>query len=80
MRMNAPSGEPLLRTTALTLKFGGVTAADGIDSPLDVITDSLGDALVVVIGAIVLTALAAAVLSGRLGARRSHGAPRRVRR
>lgn len=34
MRMNAPSGEPLLRTTALTLKFGGVTAADGIDFEL----------------------------------------------
>lgn len=34
MRMNSNPEEPLLRTQALTLKFGGVTAADGIDFEL----------------------------------------------
>ncbi|MBH1963967.1 MAG: ATP-binding cassette domain-containing protein [Comamonadaceae bacterium] len=34
MRQNALSGEPLLHTTGLTLKFGGVTAADDIDFEL----------------------------------------------
>ncbi len=32
--MTSTSDEPLLRTTGLTLKFGGITAADGIDFAL----------------------------------------------
>ena len=34
MSMATASGEPLLRTEALTLRFGGVAAADGIDFAL----------------------------------------------
>ena len=72
---DAPPSLVHVAINACATAVGFVAVADGIDAPVDAMSDSAVDALVVGLGAVALTVAAGAVLSGRLGSRSKEPRP-----